>query len=118
MTKNMICIECPNGCVLSVEIDPGRVVKVSGARCPKGMAYAAAEIDNPVRIFTATALTRGLSLKLIPVRTNKPIPRKDLSRAIEEVLKIRVKEPVETGDIIIDNFLGLGVNLIATRKAD
>lgn len=117
MTKNMICIECPNSCGLSVEIGLGRVIKVAGAKCPKGIAYAASEIDNPVRIFTATALTEGLSLKLVPVRTSKPIPKKDLSRAAEEVLKIRVANPVKTGDIIIDNFLGLGVNLIATREA-
>lgn len=118
MTKHMICIECPNSCSLSVEMDLARIKKVSGAKCPKGILYAASEIDNPVRIFTATALTEGLSLKLIPVRTTKPIPRKDLSRAVKEVSKIRVTDPVKVGDIIIDNFLGLGVDLIATREAD
>lgn len=118
MTKNMICIECPKGCGLSVEIDIDKITKVIGAKCPKGILYAASEIDNPVRVFTATALTEGLSIKLIPVRTSKPIPKKYLPKAIEEVLKIRVAEPVRSGGIIIDNFLGLGVNLIATREAD
>jgi CxxC motif-containing protein len=112
----MICIECPNSCNLSVETDLDRVAKVTGAKCPKGISYAASEIDNPVRIFTATVLTKGLSLKLIPVRTSKPIPKKDLSMAAEEVSRIRVTDPVKVGDIIVYNFLGLGVALIATRE--
>ncbi|MFH1189340.1 MAG: DUF1667 domain-containing protein [Candidatus Omnitrophota bacterium] len=118
MARNMICIECPNGCVLSVDIESGRAVKVRGAKCPKGIAYAASEIDNPVRIFTATALAEGLALRLVPVRTDKPIPKKELMKAVKEVSKIRVKAPVKAGDTIVDDFLGLGVSLIATRETE
>lgn len=118
MTKNMICTECPKGCDLSVDIEGKRIANVRGAKCPKGILYAAAEIENPTRIFTATVLTEGLSLKLIPVRTVKPIPKRDLSRAIEEVRKVRIANPVKAGDTIIDNFLGLRLSLIATREAE
>ena len=33
----------------------------------------------------------------------------------EEIRKIRVKAPLGAGDIVVDNFLGLGVKLVATR---
>jgi len=118
MTKNMVCIECPKSCNLSVDIEGKRIANIRGAKCPKGIVYAASEIENPTRIFTATVLTEGLSLKLIPVRTSKPIPKRDLSRAIEEVRKVRLSNPVKAGDTIVDNFLGLRLSLMATREAE
>ena len=118
MTRKMICIECPKSCELAVDIEiGGTVTKVQGAKCPKGAAYAVLEAQDPVRILTATVAGEGLSLKLIPVRTNKPIPKKDLLRAMEEVKKIRVNAPLKAGDVIANNFLGLGVKLLATREA-
>lgn len=115
MIKMMICIECPKSCALAVDIDNGKVIRVQGSKCPKGAAYAALEVQDPARILTATIVSEGLSLKLIPVRTNKPIPKKDLLRAMEEIKKINIKAPVKAGDIIIKNLLGLGVKVVATR---
>lgn len=117
MKKDMICIECPKGCVLSVDIENNTAVKVTGARCPKGMVYAASEIDSPVRIFTSTVLARGLSMKLVPVRTDRPIPKKDLFNAVEAARKIVISSPVKAGEAIDENFMGLGVRLVATRES-
>ncbi len=93
------------------------MIKVAGAKCPKGIIYAAAETENPSRILTATALAEGLGLKLIPVRTDKPIPKKDLFRAMGQIGRLRISKPVRAGEAVVDNFLGLGVKLIATREA-
>ena len=117
MIKKMICIECPKSCELSVDIESGKVTKVEGAKCPKGTAYAISEVQDPVRILTATVVSEGLSLKLIPVRTNKPIPKKYILKAMDEIRKVKVKTPVEVGDIIISDLLGLGVKVVATRRA-
>ncbi|MFA5085959.1 MAG: DUF1667 domain-containing protein, partial [Candidatus Omnitrophota bacterium] len=72
---------------------------------------------NPVRILTSAVLAEGLSPKMVPVRTDKPIPKNRLAEAMEEVKKIRLKNPVRPGSVIVENFLGLGVNLFATRTA-
>jgi len=117
MNKKMTCIECPQGCALSVDHENCKVIKVEGAKCPKGMGYAMSEIENPSRILTATVVAHGLDLKLIPVRTNKPIPKKDIFRAMEEIAKLNVTEPFKAGDTVVENFLSLGVKLIATREA-
>lgn len=118
MTKKMICIECPKSCELSVDIDTDQVVtKVRGAKCPKGAAYAVLEVQDPMRILTATVATSGLSLKFIPVRTNKPIPKKLILKAMEEMKKVKVKAPVVVGSVIIGDLLGLGVKVVATRAA-
>ena len=117
MVKNMICIECPKSCILSADIDNGKVIKVQGAKCPKGAAYAELEVQGPMRILTATVSSEGLSLKLVPVRTNRPIPKKLILRAMEEIKKIKVSGPVMAGDVIVNDLLGLGVKLTATRGA-
>jgi len=116
MKKNMICIECPKGCALSVDIENCKVTHVDGAKCPRGLAYAASEVENPVRILTATVIAEGLGLKLVPVRTDKPIPKKDILRAMEEIGKIRITGPLKSGGVIKENFLGLEVKLLATRE--
>lgn len=116
MIKRMICIECPKGCSLLADIENCKVASVKGAKCPKGMAYAIQEAQNPARILTATVLADGLSLKLVPVRTDKPIPKKELFRAMEEIKQMKIMTPLKSGDVIAGDFLGLGVKLLATRE--
>lgn len=115
MTKKLTCIECPKGCLLSIDVENCRVVKVSGNECPKGEKYAVQEIENPMRILTSAVLAEGLELKMVPVRTDKPIPKAKIMEAMSEIKKIRLKNPVKPGTIIVENFLALGVNLLSTR---
>jgi CxxC motif-containing protein len=116
MTNKLTCIECPKGCVLSIDVEDGRVVRVSGHKCPKGQTYAASEIENPVRVLTSTVLAQGLSLKMVPVRTDRPIPKARVLAAMAEVKRIRVDKPLKAGAVVVKGFLGLEANLIATRE--
>ncbi len=116
MINKLTCIECPVGCVLSITVENGKVIMVEGHKCPKGEKYAVSETENPVRILTSTVLTVGMPLKMIPVRTDRPIPKGDLFEAMEEIKKIRIKQTLRAGDIVVKDFLGLEVNLIATRE--
>ena len=121
MIKNLTCIECPQGCALSVDIENCRVVKVEGAKCPRGEQYAVSEIENPQRVLTSTVVVgNGLkpfpTLKMIPVRTDKPIPKEKLREVMAEIRKIIINKPVKMGEVIVSNLLGLNVNLIATRE--
>ncbi len=118
MVKKLTCIECPKECRLIVDVEDGKMVKVTGNECPRGEKYAISEIANPVRTLASTILGQGLDLKMIPVRTDKPIPKSRIFEAMNEIKKIKLKKPLNTGDIIVKNFLGLDVNLIATRKAE
>ena len=115
MIKNLTCIECPLGCSLIVAIEDCKLISIQGNKCPKGETYAIAEIENPQRILTSTVLAQGLPLKNIPVRTDTTIPKEKIGEAMTEIKKIIIYKPVHIGDIIIANFLGLPVNLIATR---
>jgi len=116
MIKKLTCIECPKSCILSAEVESGKIVKVTGNLCPKGITYAKSEIENPMRILTSTVPAKGLSLKMVPVRTDRPIPKSNLLVAMQEMRKLRISKPVDIGEVIVPNFLGLGVNLIAARE--
>jgi CxxC motif-containing protein len=55
---------------------------------------------------------------MIPVRTDRPVPKADQQRAMEEIKRIRINQPVRIGTVIVENFLNLGINLIAIRDCD
>jgi len=116
MEKRLICIECPKGCALTVALENGKVGKVTGNKCPKGIGYAVAEIEEPMRILTATVLAERLSVKLVPVRTDRPLPKARLRDAMELIRTVKVTKPVTIGDVIVPDLLGLGVDLVATRS--
>ena len=115
MNRLLTCIECPLGCSLSLDIENCKVIKVSGHKCPRGEPYGILEIENPTRILTTTILAKGLPLKMVPVRTDKPIPKNMIFKALEAIQKTTITKPVTVGEVIIENILGLGVNVIATR---
>ena len=115
MNKKLTCIECPKGCALSVDIENCRVIRVSGNQCPKGDTYASSEVENPLRILTTVILSVGLSMKMVPVRTDRPIPKVKLAEAMQEIKDIRVSRPMQIGEAVVEDFIGLGVNLITTR---
>ncbi len=115
MTKKITCIECPIGCALFIDVENCKVTGVTGNKCPKGEKYAVSEIENPMRILTSSVLAEGMDLKMIPVRTDKPIPKNLMFKAADEIRKIKLKRPVNAGDVIMDNFMGLGASLVTTR---
>ena len=116
MIRKLTCIDCPAGCALQVNVESGKVVGITGNNCPKGEKYAISEVESPVRILTTTVLTEGLPLKTISVRTDDAIPKTSLFKAMEEIKKIRVRDSLGVGDVIIKNIVGSGANLIVTRE--
>jgi len=114
-SKHLTCIECPNGCRLTLEVDNDHLISVSGNQCEKGEAYVKDEIENPQRILTSCVLAQGLALKMIPVRTSAPIPRSRIFDAMSAIKNVRVSKPVLVGESVCDDFLGLDVRLVATR---
>ncbi|HBC87358.1 MAG TPA: molybdopterin oxidoreductase [Lentisphaeria bacterium] len=116
MKKEIICISCPNGCALEVDVENGKVLSIKGSECKKGLEYAKNEILNPIRFVTTTVKITGSSLPLLPVRTSMPVPRELCSKIVKKASKIKVKAPVKIGQIIAPDILSSGADLIATRS--
>lgn len=116
MKRTLTCIECPKGCRLEIECDGARVTRVGGNKCPRGDAYARQETEAPMSTLTTCVLTRGLELRMLPVRTSGPIPKGRLPEAMEAVKRVVVTSPVKAGSVVARDFLGLGVDLVACRR--
>lgn len=108
-----ICIECPNGCELAAEITEGGV-SVSGNRCARGAAYAQSELLRPERTLCSVVGVDGGERPVLPVRTSAPIPKARVFDLMKLLKKTRITAPVRVGDVIIENILGLEVDIIAT----
>lgn len=113
MEKDLVCIVCPNGCTLHA-VENGGEITVTGNRCPKGEAYAKAELTNPVRTLTTSVATCFSARPVLPVRTSGAIPKEKLKQAMQAINALVLDHPISCGDIIQKNFLGFGVDLIAT----
>ena len=115
-TRNLTCIGCPLGCALSVEIDEGKVVRVSGNTCLKGDAYARKEVTNPTRIVTSTVRVNGGSLPMVSCKTKEDIPKGKIFEVTEALKSITLEAPVHIGDVVLSNVAGTGVDVIATKN--
>ncbi|MBR5782753.1 MAG: DUF1667 domain-containing protein [Clostridia bacterium] len=117
MKKDMICISCPLGCPLSVEMDEsGKVLSVSGNSCKRGEQYAIDECTNPVRMLTTTIRVHGGALPMIPVKTSAPIPKGKMMECMQVINRMALDAPIRMGEVIICNICDTGVDIIATNE--
>ena len=113
---DMTCVVCPMGCHLKVAVDEnGKFVSVAGNRCPRGEAYAKEEVTDPKRVLPTSVKVVEGELPLVSVRTEKAIPKRLIFEAMKVIKSTQVNAPVKRGQIIVENILDTGVNLIATR---
>ena len=115
-TVNLICIGCPLGCPLTVEMKAGEVKSVAGNTCPRGDAYAKKELTNPTRIVTSTVRVAGGRLAMVSVKTENDIPKGKIFECVKALKDVEVTAPVKIGDVIVENVAGTGVNVIATKN--
>ena len=114
MKKELICIACPMGCHLEVDIDNDYTV--TGNQCKRGGIYGKKELTNPTRIVTSTVKISGGLYPRIPVKTSGEVPKNLIFGVMNEMLAIQLKSPVNVGDVIIENVLNTGVNIVASRS--
>ena len=113
---NVICIGCPKGCSVTVETDNGQKKDIKGYQCPTGEDYAKEEFKNPTRILPTTVKVIQGEFPLVSVKTAKPIPKDKIKQAMQKTAQIKVKAPVEIGDVICENIADTGVALVATNQ--
>lgn len=110
-----LCIGCPLGCRLEVEVEADGSIEVRGAGCKRGREYGEREHTDPRRMVSTTVAVSGGMWARLPVKTNQPVP-KDRVREVCAVLRsIRVEAPQHVGDVVVANILGTGVDIVAAR---
>ncbi|MBL8967334.1 MAG: DUF1667 domain-containing protein [Spirochaetaceae bacterium] len=118
-TRKFVCIACPRGCPLEVDAEPDgkggfAALAVRGNACRRGEDYGRAEIVDPRRSLTSTLRTEGAAERRLPVRTTGGVPLGRLVEAARALDGLVARPPLKCGDVIVNNLLGLGVDLVAT----
>lgn len=114
--RKLICVSCPVGCELMVTLDEGKIIDVGGNTCKLGIEYAQQEIFDPRRMVASTVRVKNGFHPLVPVYTQHPVPKPIIKDVLVEIRKVAVEAPVAINDIVIENILDTGINVIASRN--
>jgi len=114
MDREIICTVCPRGCHILVKGDGKVIESIEGYGCKRGEVYANSEYTNPVRILTTTVKIKGKD-ELLPVRSNAPISKSKILECMEVIKGVSIKAHVKRYDVSIENILGTGVDIVATK---
>jgi len=113
--RKLICVSCPVGCELEVTLDDNEIVEVEGNTCKLGIDYAEQEIFDPRRMVATTVKVKNGYHPLVPVYTEKPVPKPKIFDVLAEIRKVEIEAPVKINDVVIEDVLGTGINVIASR---
>lgn len=114
--KYFTCVTCPVGCEVDVEVRDSNIVSLKGNKCDKVKEFVQQELKEPMRVLTTTVRIKGAKWAMLPVRTDKPIPKRLFTQAIAELSGIDLQAPVYISDVIVKDIAGSGANIVATRS--
>lgn len=115
MTKEFVCIVCPNSCRLTVSENNGEIT-VKGNTCKRGLEHGISEYKNPMRMITSTVAVSNGTLPRLSVISTGEVPKTNLNECLEKIYSVSVKAPIKCGDVIISNINDTGVDIVASRS--
>ena len=115
MEQVITCINCPIGCRMTVNVESGKVVSVTGNGCKRGLEYAAQESVAPKRMVTAVVAVAGRKTP-VSVKTRTPIPKKLIPQCMRALAAVKLSAPVRAGSVVCPDVCGTGVDVIATKS--
>jgi CxxC motif-containing protein len=113
--RHFVCVVCPIGCEIDVVHDGNKIISMEGNECEKSQEFVNQELIEPMRILTTTVRIQGARWAVIPVRSDKVIPKRLFPRVMKQLRRIRLQAPVNMLDVVAKDVLDTGANIIATR---
>jgi CxxC motif-containing protein len=113
--KHFVCVVCPIGCEVDVVHDGSKIISMEGKKCEKSEEFVSQELIEPMRILTTTVRIQGSRWPVIPVRTDKPVPKRLFPRIMRQLRRVRLQVPINISDVVVGDVLGTGANILATR---
>jgi len=111
----IICVACPKGCRLEAERGEDGEILISHAGCKRGKEYAVGEINDPRRMVASTVRISGGLHPLVPVYTSAPFPKGKIFELLDTIRATEVEAPIKSGDVVIRDALGTGIDVISSR---
>ena len=116
--KELICINCPMGCHLTVDDSDLNNIKVTGNTCKRGETYGINEILHPKRMVTSSVYVINGKENVLSVKTKEAIPKELIFECLKVLKQTKIEAPINIGDVIIKNVLNTGVDVVATRDVE
>ena len=113
--RKLVCVSCPVGCEIVVELSGDEVRRVEGNRCKRGETYARQETVEPMRVLATSVKVLGGDRPIASIKTDGPVPKAMIPEIMEFVRSLAVEAPVRIGQTLACDVLGSGAKLIATR---
>ena len=117
MEQLITCINCPIGCRMTVNVENGQVVSVTGNSCKRGVEYAMQESVAPKRMVTAVVAVQGRKMP-VSVKTCTPIPKDKIFDCMRAMEGLTLEPPIHMGDVVYPNICDTGVDVIATKTIE
>ena len=67
-------------------------------------------------MLTTTVKIQSEILELLPVQTSKPIDKGKLLECMDELAKVRVAPPIDYNQVVLENILDTGVDIVSTTE--
>jgi CxxC motif-containing protein len=113
--RHFVCVICPIGCEIDVVHDGDRIISMEWNKCRKSDEFVKQELIEPMRVLTTTVRIQGARWPIIPVRTDKPVPKRLFPLIMSLLRRIKLQAPVGMLDLVVKDVAGTGANVIATR---
>ena len=117
MQREMTCIVCPMGCLMTVRSEGDNII-VTGNTCIRGKIYGEQELLRPMRTVTASVSVVGGNMPLLSVKTKEAVPKDSIDAILSAIYATKAVAPVEIGTVIVSNVANTGVDVTATRHID
>ena len=114
MKREITCIGCPMGCLISADVENGEIRSLTGYTCPRGEAYARQELTAPKRMITTLIQCPGGTP--LSVKTATAVPKDRIPDCLAAIHAAKVTLPVSLGAVVLSNVCGTGVDVVATRS--
>jgi CxxC motif-containing protein len=115
ISEKVICVTCPKGCTLIVTRDGQTVIDVESG-CKRGHDYAQQELTDPRRMVASSVRLKGGLHPLLPVYTSAPFPKPRIPELLSLLRKVEITTPVNLDQVVLENVLGTGINIHASRE--
>ena len=113
--RHFVCVVCPIGCEIDVVHDGGKIVSMEGNKCEKSEEFVSQELIEPMRILTTTVRIHGARWAVIPVRSDKAVPKRLFPAIMKQLRHVKLQAPVSMLDVVLKDIVGTGANIIVTR---
>ena len=88
----------------------------SKADCYRSKEFAVNEVTDPKRTVTSTCKTSFKDIPVVAVKTSGEIRKEDINKVIEEINKVTINKRMKIGDVVIENVLNSGVNIVISSN--